>query len=434
MASLDAAGDQSAYDGDQFTLDTTPPPAIYSLTAQRQGTGVDLAWQPLGTTPGFARFRIYRAESPFTNVTGITLLNESLTSAAAIAFRDVTASPGVAYWYAVTAVDTAENENREVMTANVLANEPPAEPVLVAPAVGAQVLPSGTMSVALAWSAIDPENDPLRFEVYLSADQRRWKGRRTSRRGSQRTSRFLCSKRRGSRIRKPIIWRVRGPGPGGRRFSPQRHLRPSLELCNPRHSSSDPDGADTGSHATAAADLHLAIRSRCCRILDRDLHGFGLWLDPRRHRSHRDVFHASGRSAGRVAALARTAIDAQGLPGAFSTVDDFVLDATAPAVPVLVPVTPDPTSSRRPSFAWGSVAEASSYLLQVSSEAGFASPLIDTTVSSPLFVPATDLPERSRIYWRVSSKDSAGNQSAFSTADDFVVDATAPAVPLCWWL
>jgi hypothetical protein len=171
VASLDAAGNQSAYAGDQFMLDTTPPPAIAGLTAQRQGTGVDLAWQPLGTTPDFARFRIYRAGTPFTNVTGIALLNESLTSAAAVSYRDTTAVAGTAYWYAVTAVDTAGNENRDVVPAQVLANAPPVAPVLVAPASGAQVQPSGTMTVALSWSASDPENDPLRFDVYLSTDQ-----------------------------------------------------------------------------------------------------------------------------------------------------------------------------------------------------------------------------------------------------------------------
>ena len=63
VASLDAAGNQSAYDGDQFMLDITPPPAISGLTAQRQGIGVDLVWAPLAGPPAdFARFRIYRAE------------------------------------------------------------------------------------------------------------------------------------------------------------------------------------------------------------------------------------------------------------------------------------------------------------------------------------------------------------------------------------
>jgi YD repeat-containing protein len=430
-ASLDAAGNQSAFSGaDLFTLDATPPPAIAGLTAHRQGAGVDLAWEPLTGPPAdFARFRIYRAEAPFTNVTGITLLNESLTSAAAVSFLDSAASPGVAYWYAVTAVDTAENENREVMVAHVPANESPAVPVLVAPAVGAQVLPAGTMTVALAWTASDPENDPLRFEVYLSTEQAQVAGTPdiTARIAESLTTPMFETP--GLTYQKLYYWRVVAldlAADGSVRsatFGPLWSFAiPAIPA--PALTALAPDPTQqrrptfTWQSVPGAAGYRIEIASDP---------SFGSTLVATEV-TVTSFTPAADLPEGLLYWHVR-AIDVQGLPGAFSAADNFVLDATAPVIPALVPVTPDPTSNRRPSLGWGSVTDASSYRVQLSIEAGFTSPLADTTVSSPLFIPASDLPE-GRIYWRVASKDAAANQSAFSAADDFLVDTTAPAVPV----
>ena len=430
VASLDAAGNQSAYDGDQFTLDTTPPPAISGLTAQRQGsTGVDLAWQPLGTTPGFTRFRIYRADSPFTNVTGITLLDESLTSVAAVSFQDGTASPGVAYWYAVTAVDTAENENREVMTAHVLANEPPAEPILVAPAVGAQVLPSGAMAVTLAWSASDPESDPLHFEVYLSTDPVQVDGTPdiTARIAENLEIPFFEAS--GLMYQRIYHWRVAAldlaadgsvrsatfgpvwsftlpaiPAPVLTPITPDPTQQP-----RPTFTWQSVPGA-AGYRIELASDPAFAAIVTAAETTETSwTPGFDL---------------SEGTLYWRV-----RSIDAAGQPGDFSAPDDFVLDRTAPAVPVLVPVTPDPTNNRRPSLTWGAVPGAARYQLQISINPGFSSPLVDVSVAGASYVPASDLPE-GPIYWRVASEDGLGNRSAYSAADDFTVDVTAPAVPV----
>jgi hypothetical protein len=157
-ASLDEAGNQSAFSSaGSFVVDVTPPPAITGLTAHRNGTGVDLAWSPLVSPPAdFARFRIYRSLSAFINTTGVPLLDQSLTAPSAVSFRDTTAVPATAYWYSVTTVDTTGNENQAALVASVPANEPPNTPILVAPGVGAQVLPSGAMTVALSWQ------DPIR--------------------------------------------------------------------------------------------------------------------------------------------------------------------------------------------------------------------------------------------------------------------------------
>jgi RHS repeat-associated protein len=171
-ASLDAAGNQSAFSAaSSFVVDVTPPPLVTNLAAHRNGAGVDLTWTPLASPPAdLARFRIYRSGSAFTNASGVPLLDQSLTSPAAASYRDTTAAPATAYWYSVTTVDTTGNENLAALVASVPAHEPPTTPVLIAPALGAQVVPGSGASVALAWLSSDPEQAPLRYDVYLSTD------------------------------------------------------------------------------------------------------------------------------------------------------------------------------------------------------------------------------------------------------------------------
>ncbi len=431
VASLDEAGNQSAFSGvDHFALDVTPPPSITGLTAQRNGGSIGLTWEPLASPPAdFVRFRIYRAEAPFTNVTGVTLLNESLTSSAALSFQDATASAGVAYWYAVTAVDTAGNEDREVTTAQILANEPPAEPALVAPAGGVQVLPSGAMAVPLAWSASDPENDPLRFEVFLSTDLAQVEGALdiTARIAEDlETPAFAAPD---LSYQKTYHWRVAAldlASDGTVRsatfgpvwsFSIPAIPAPMLTPLTP-DPTQQPRPTFTWQAVPGAAGYRIEIASDAA---------FTLILAAAE--TEETSWAPSADLPDGTLRWHVRAIDAQGLPGVFSAPDEFVLDATPLAVPVLVAVTPDPTSNRRPSFSWGTVTDASSYRVEISGASDFASPLVDTTVSTASYQPASDLPE-GRIYWRVASVDAVGNQSAFPAPDDFLVDVTAPAVPV----
>ncbi|HTG32899.1 MAG TPA: RHS repeat-associated core domain-containing protein [Thermoanaerobaculia bacterium] len=430
-ASLDEAGNQSAFSSaGSFIVDATPPPAITGLTAHRNGTGVDLAWSPLASPPAdFARFRIYRSLSAFANTTGVPLLDQSLTSPSAVSFRDTTVAPATAYWYSVTTVDTTGNENLAALVASVPANEPPTIPVLIAPAVGIQVTPTSGVSVALSWQSSDPEQDPLRYDIYLSTDSSQIQG--TPDLGSRIAASLTLPgfTAPGLLYRATYYWRVAavdlaGDGsPSSTTFGPvwsfsigaipapiltaltpdpSRDLRPTFHWQSVIGAvgyrieiASDP----TFSSSLVSSDVTATSFTPASDLPEGSLH----W---------------------RVLAL-----DAQGLPGDFSAVDDFVVDATAPAIPVLVPVTPDPTNNRRPNLAWGVVAGASGYRVQVSTDAGFAAPLVDATLGTSPYIPASDLPE-GRIYWRVASQDGAGNQSAFASADDFLVDATAPGVPV----
>ncbi|MEO1368882.1 MAG: hypothetical protein AAFX50_17030, partial [Acidobacteriota bacterium] len=120
--------------------------------------------------------------------------------------------------------------------------------------------------------------------------------------------------------------------------------------------------------------------------------------------------------------------DAVGNQSGFSAADDFTVDVTPPDVPILTPVTPDPTSDRRPSLGWGAVADAVAYRVQVSTDPGFATTLHDVSIAATAYTPGADLPEGA-IYWRVASRDVAENDSAFSAAETFEVDVTPPGVP-----
>ena len=97
--------------------------------------------------------------------------------------------------------------------------------------------------------------------------------------------------------------------------------------------------------------------------------------------------------------------------------------------PTLNVYTPDPTQNKKPTLSWQSVSGASRYHLQIDNNADFSSPMVDdASLTSTAYTPATNLPE-GRIYWRVSSIDSRGQQGSFSGSDDFLIDSTAPAAP-----
>ena len=119
-------------------------------------------------------------------------------------------------------------------------------------------------------------------------------------------------------------------------------------------------------------------------------------------------------------------IDSQGLQGAFSGSDDFTLDIAPPAIPLPVAYTPDPTKNLRPTLTWSSVSEAQNYHIQIISMIDFQTTLVDTFVSDTFYAATVDLPEGT-IYWRLSSVDAQGNESAFSPPDVFRIDITAPA-------
>jgi hypothetical protein len=77
----------------------------------------------------------------------------------------------------------------------------------------------------------------------------------------------------------------------------------------------------------------------------------------------------------------------------------------------------------RPVFSWEAVSNATYYTLQVSSDPSFVYPVIDETVNATSFVPAVNLTEATKYFWRVqagyNSYTSEWVQGHFTTVSDF---------------
>jgi hypothetical protein len=166
-ASIDAAGNQSAFSTpSSFTLVLTPPPPIGGLAAQRTTAGVVLTWFALAPVPQyFGHFNVYRATSSFSNVAGMTAFDSTLHNPLAATYTDGGATVGVAYYYAVTAVDTLGNENKAVVAVAAPPYVLPGSPQNPVPANGASGLAG---PVALGWQAASLDGGPLTYDVYLS--------------------------------------------------------------------------------------------------------------------------------------------------------------------------------------------------------------------------------------------------------------------------
>ncbi|MDF1561662.1 MAG: Ig-like domain-containing protein [Deltaproteobacteria bacterium] len=121
--------------------------------------------------------------------------------------------------------------------------------------------------------------------------------------------------------------------------------------------------------------------------------------------------------------------DAAGNVSAYATAQAFTVDATAPAVPVLVAVAPDPSRVTQPTLALQPVNDAVQYEVQWHDNNLFTGGVGGTnTITIPTTQPAPAL-GNGTWYWRARARDQAGNWSAFSSSSSFVVDITAPADP-----
>lgn len=101
--------------------DVFPPAAPTGLVATPGPGSIDLSWDP-GSEPRIAGYRLYRADSGGTPAAAEwrRVTPELLTMPA---YRDMSAAPGQAYSYRVTAVDTTGNESTPSTTATETAPE-----------------------------------------------------------------------------------------------------------------------------------------------------------------------------------------------------------------------------------------------------------------------------------------------------------------------
>ena len=103
-----------------------------------------------------------------------------------------------------------------------------------------------------------------------------------------------------------------------------------------------------------------------------------------------------------------------------STVSGGVfVDNLAPDIPVLIPVFPDPTGDTTPELTWYPVSDAHHYHIQIAADSNFSELVYEAADNrSNSVTPQTSLPY-ANFFWRVKAVDASGNQSAFSSPDQF---------------
>ncbi len=115
VSSIDGASNESAFSGpDSFRLDVTAPAQIIDLVASHADTNVTLIWSFSDLDSDFNNFNIYRSNSSIDNVSGVGTISTSIVDPATNQYIDQGAASTL-YFYAITAVDNAGNENKDVI-------------------------------------------------------------------------------------------------------------------------------------------------------------------------------------------------------------------------------------------------------------------------------------------------------------------------------
>jgi large repetitive protein len=131
-----------------------------------------------------------------------------------------------------------------------------------------------------------------------------------------------------------------------------------------------------------------------------------------------------------------SSLDAAGNQGAWSSVRSFVLDTVGPAVPTLVgePAQVDANPSLSASFSDPDAGDTGSVSFQICSDS--ACTAVVQSGSSPSGIAngadgswtAAGLTQGG-YYWRARAQDAAGNQSGWSSTQQFTLDTTPPSGP-----
>jgi len=104
-----------------------------------------------------------------------------------------------------------------------------------------------------------------------------------------------------------------------------------------------------------------------------------------------------------------------------------VADAAPAAISPIAPLDGALNVPETPLFSWDTAAQATDYLLEVATDAGFSNIVLSETVSGTSFQPGTSLPTSTELFWRVS----ASNQCGVSGAGDVFSFTTISAPGDC---
>lgn len=107
-------------------------------------------------------------------------------------------------------------------------------------------------------------------------------------------------------------------------------------------------------------------------------------------------------------------------PGKFSKTITLTVDTTPPPPPRLVSPTQNATTPKRPWLKWSAVSGGVEYQLEVDNNADFSSPEFKATTNK-VTLQTKVLTKKTTYYWRIRTKDAAGNWSAWSVVSWFYV-------------
>jgi hypothetical protein len=114
-------------------------------------------------------------------------------------------------------------------------------------------------------------------------------------------------------------------------------------------------------------------------------------------------------------------VNALGVPGKWSATRRYTVDNVPPAPPMLnAPMDLGSTNDTTPTFSWKAVSGANKYQIQIDDSSNFSSVFEDEEVSGTSFTAPT-LPNQGTWYWRVRSRDAAGNWSTAWNSRSFML-------------
>ncbi|MCP4570401.1 MAG: fibronectin type III domain-containing protein, partial [FCB group bacterium] len=169
FTAVDLAGNQSPAADVAIVYDDVPPPAVETLTLDDRGDGVSmiLDWSGYDESAhgDVAAYRIYKEEVAFTDLTGLNPAAEVIAGTFTYTIHNL--ERGVAFWFAVAAVDAAGN------VANTV-DAIPGTPVDATPPEDPEDLTVQSFEDRLIfnWSpSADSDGDLAGYKVYFNNDE-----------------------------------------------------------------------------------------------------------------------------------------------------------------------------------------------------------------------------------------------------------------------
>jgi len=157
----------------EMPRENTPPAPVTTLNAQDtpndDGGSIDLDWSGYAPPGDLDHYNIYRATSPFDAVTGFSAIAQ-VSGAPATSYADATTTDGTGYYYAVTAVDMAGAENKNVQSVSPVqsVNNGSLAPTPIAALTAADTPGDAGGSIRLDWTGYNPPADFDHYNVYRS--------------------------------------------------------------------------------------------------------------------------------------------------------------------------------------------------------------------------------------------------------------------------